>query len=288
MTQLQIRELSPTIGAEIIGFDPTEPVDAETWSLLAKVFFEKGVLVFRDLELDVPTQHRIVESLRAGGIDTTLEEPLASKFSYVSNTAPEGGAPYGRLLFHTDMMWSDLAWQVASLYAVEADQPSVPTVFTHVAAAWDCLPAEVKERVDGLHVRHESGQQGRGDTAYEEELLQPQWAEQRSTVTPIGMSHPHSGLTMLYVCEQQTRDVVELPKNESDELLDELFAHLYAPERLLEHHWKVGDLVVWDNQAVQHGRPFVVADGPARTLRKIHAPANLRAKVGAPSYGKTG
>jgi taurine dioxygenase len=186
------------------------------------------------------------------------------------------------------MMWSDLAWQVASLYAVEAEQPSVPTLFTSVTAAWECLPADLKQRVDGLHARHESGPQGRGDTAYEDELLQPQWTEQRSTVTPIEMRHPHSGRTMLYVCEQQTREVIELPQAEGDELLDALFAHLYAPERMFEHHWRPGDLVVWDNQAVQHGRPFLVADGPPRTLRKIHAPANLRAKVGLPSYERAG
>jgi taurine dioxygenase len=43
--------------------------------------------------------------------------------------------------------------------------------------------------------------------------------------------------------------------------------------------------VVWDNQAVQHGRPYLQGDGPARTLRKIHAPGDLAARIGAlPTY----
>jgi alpha-ketoglutarate-dependent taurine dioxygenase len=92
---------------------------------------------------------------------------------------------------------------------------------------------------------------------------------------------------MLYVCEQQTREVVELAKRESNELLDALFAHLYRPELLVEHKWETGDLVIWDNQAVQHGRPYVLGDGPARTLRKIHAPADLAQRIGAlPAYAR--
>lgn len=284
MTQLRVRELRPSLGAEIVGFDPRAEIDDATWRLLTATFYDRGVLVLRGIDLDTPTQHRIVETLYADGRDTRLGDEEASRFSYVSNTEPEGGAPYGRLLFHSDMMWSEFAWQIPSLYAVAAEQPSVPTVFTSTTFAWDTLPDDLRSRVEGLHARHESGPQGRGDTAYEDELIQPEWAHLRDIVTPVAMRHPRTGRTMLYVCEQQTRELVGLPKAESDALLDELFAHLYAPDRLLEHHWRAGDLVVWDNQAVQHGRPYVVADGPARTLRKIHAPGNLRALVGSPTY----
>jgi alpha-ketoglutarate-dependent taurine dioxygenase len=284
MGNLQVRDLSPSVGAEIQGFDPRSDLDEATRSVLTEAFFERGVLVFRDIDLDSGMQHRIVETLYAGGRDAPIDETVASRFSYVSNTEPDGGAPYGRLLFHSDMMWSEFAWQIPSLYAVVAEQPSVPTVFTSTTYAWETLPDELRKRVEGLHARHESGQQGRGDTAYEDELIQPQWSQLRSIVTPVAMRHPHTDRTMLYVCEQQTREIVELVKNESDELLDALFAHLYRPDHLLEHHWKTGDLVVWDNQAVQHGRPYVVAEGPARTLRKIHAPSDLRARVGAPTY----
>lgn len=284
MAQVHVGDLSPFLGAEIDGFDPNAEIEEATWRVLSDTFYDRGVLVFRDIDLSTTMQHRIVETIYAGGRDTVPDEPVASKVSYVSNTAPDGGAPYGRLLFHSDMMWSELAWQIPSLYAVEAEQPSVPTVFTSTTYAWETLPEELRTRVEGLHARHESGQQGRGDTAYEEELLQPQWTQQRSIVTPVATRHPHTDRSMLYVCEQQTREIIELARKDSDELLDALFAHLYNPDRLLEHRWRAGDLVVWDNQAVQHGRPFVVAEGPARTLRKVHAPGDLRARVGSPTY----
>lgn len=281
----QARNITPTVGAEIEGFDPRAELDEQTRLLLKRVFDERAVLVFRDVELDPADQQYLVETLFLEEPAARLDPASRPRFSYVSNKEPDGGAPYGRLLFHADMMWSTIATQVPSLYAVEVEQPSVPTTFVSTTHAWDTLPADLRARVDGLHALHESGQQGRAPA---EELLRPLWKRERSTTTPVAMRHPRTGDTMLYVCEQQTRRIVELPQAESDELLDALFAHLYRPEVILGHHWRTGDLVIWDNQLVQHGRPFVESAGPARTLRKIHAPRNLRDMVGAPEYQRAG
>jgi alpha-ketoglutarate-dependent taurine dioxygenase len=77
---------------------------------------------------------------------------------------------------------------------------------------------------------------------------------------------------VLYVSEQQTREIVELPAEEGNRLLDELLDHLYRPENLLKYEWRDGDFVAWDNLAVQHARPDVAMDGPARTLRRAVVP----------------
>jgi taurine dioxygenase len=291
MTKLEIRKLSPTVGAEIIGFNPKAEIDRDTWKLLSRTFDDCAMLAFRDIELDAARQHEIVETLHAGGDPSAAEGVDTERFSYVSNKEEGGGAPYGRLLFHSDMMWSEIANQTPSLYAVEAQQPSTPTIFVNIVNAWKRLPEELKERLKGLSARHESGQQGRGDTKYEDELIQPQWGKLRDTVKPIAMPHPRTGETMLYVCEQQTREIVGLSKTESDALLDQLFEHMYQPEWIIAHQWRTGDLVVWDNMAAQHGRPYVEGGGPARTLRKIHAPSKalslyLKQMADVPSYEK--
>jgi len=284
MTQLDIRKLSPTVGAEVVGFDPNAQVDVATWRQLSKAFDENGFLVFRDIELDVATQHKMVEMLFSGGDEAAAGDFETEHFSYVSNKEEDGGAPYGRLLFHSDMMWSDIANQVASLWALEAEQPAVPTTFVSTTHAWKTLPEDLKERVKGLRARHESGQQGRGNSKHEDELLQPNWDKLRDTTTPVGMPHPRTGEIMLYVCEQQTREIVGLPKAESDALLDKLFEHLYRPEFIYAHQWRKHDFLPWDNQLTQHGRPYVPGKGPARTLRKIHAPSKILRQFGKPTY----
>lgn len=274
MTQIQIRKLSPTVGAEVQGVDFNREVGTDAWRKMCQTFDEMGVLIFRDVDVDVATQHRVIETLHYGGDLSKLEGINTDGFGYVSNKEEAGGAPYGRLLYHVDMHWSEMPFQTPSLYGYEVEPGAAPTTFVNTVHSWSTLSDELKQRVKGLTARHESGQQGRGNSGYEEELIQPDWAAPHETVTPIAMKHPRTGQTMLYVCEQQTREIIGLPKAESDALLDELFAHIYKPKLIIEHHWRTRDLVIWDNMSIQHSRHYVEGGGPARTLRKIHAPFN--------------
>jgi taurine dioxygenase len=283
------KDLHPNLATEISGFDPIA-FDQATLDELRRLRDDRSVLVIRGIDLEPGDQSRIVELIYDRSL--TVDDPDVgyrdAKFQSVSNRLPDGGAPYGRLLFHSDMMWSTIADQVPSLYAVEVEQPSVPTLFASTTHAWDTLPDDVKARVAGLHARHESGRQGRGDEEYADELLQPHWDKLRDTVTLVANPHPRTGKIMLSVCEQQTREIVELPEAESNALLDRLFAHLYQPDQCYSHQWQAGDFVIWDNQGAQHGRPFVVANGPARTLRKVHAPRPLLLEVGSIGYDRVG
>jgi alpha-ketoglutarate-dependent taurine dioxygenase len=73
-------------------------------------------------------------------------------------------------------------------------------------------------------------------------------------------------------------------------LLEALFEHLYAPEdKVLAHHWRTGDLVLWDNLALQHARPNVGIEGPTRTLRKTFAPPPPRSdRINKPQHSLVG
>ena len=81
-----------------------------------------------------------------------------------------------------------------------------------------------------------------------------------------------------------TERIVELADKESELLLEQLFAHLYASANRWDHEWRNHDLVVWDNLAVQHARPNVLADGPPRTLRKVASPMLKLRPDQMPSY----
>jgi taurine dioxygenase len=178
---------------------------------------------------------------------------------FVSNKEPGGGAPFGRLLFHSDMMWRDDAFQVLSLYGVEIDEPSLPTMFVSAAQGWETLPENLRARVQGLDER---------------------------VKLPIAHRHPRTGRTLLYVCQQMTHGIADLPRGESEAILEELFQHLYAPDRVFEHHWRKGDLVIWDNLALQHARSNVKAEGPTRTLRKTFAPMPQMMETQRPEFAR--
>jgi taurine dioxygenase len=73
---------------------------------------------------------------------------------------------------------------------------------------------------------------------------------------------------VLYVTELQTDSIVGLEPEESEEILAALFAHLYQSGNVLEHRWRVGDLVIWDNVSLQHGRP-AMPTAEIRTHRRV-------------------
>ena len=159
MTQLTIQEITPAFGAEIGGLDPTRKLGDDDRALLRRTFDERGLLRFRDLDL-TPEYQQYLASLVIGREGPAPDGATydTSDVFFVSNKEDDGGAPFGRLLYHCDMMWSDNPFEVLTLYGLEVSEPSVPTIFTSATHAWKTLPSELKERLNGLHALHMTGQ----------------------------------------------------------------------------------------------------------------------------------
>jgi alpha-ketoglutarate-dependent taurine dioxygenase len=263
---LEIRKITKGVGAEVIGLDPGKPFDDETRRVLKEAFFENGALVFRGLDIDYDFQDKLCRMLI--GDDGPPPAERKDKF-FVSNKEENGAAPYGRLLFHADMMWAEEPLQVLSLYAAEVEPGSATTSVANGAYACAHLPDDLRRRVEKLHAVQASGQAfNRGG----EDLINPKREQERSRVTPIIVPHQRTGKPVLYVSQQNTREIVEMPGDEGEAMLQTLFEELYAPGHVYEHAWRNGDLLVMDNLAVQHARSYVALDGPTRTLRKVIAP----------------
>lgn len=284
MPQAQARDLWPAFGAEIEGLDLRIGLDDETCRFLREVFDDRGVLLFRGVELDRARQLYLSEILMGHEPPSESDAEAAAGRQgnfWISNKEPAAAAPFGRLMFHCDGMWSDDPFEVLSLYAVDVEPPVVPTMFASAAHAWDTLPEQLRVRVEGRRAAQVSGPEylnERRRREFAEELVQAVRDHVPTTTTPVAHRHPRTGRTLLYVTQGMTKEVVGLPPVESEDLLEEIFAHLYAPENVGEHEWRNGDLVVWDNLAVQHARANVRTEGPARTLRKVGLPMNLSAK----------
>ena len=176
------------------------------------------------------------------------------------------------------------------MYGEKVEQPAVPTLVVSSIVGWETLPADLRARVEGHSVVHqhdaETYRKRAGGDA--DVLVNAINSMQNSHSTPIALRHPRSGRTILYVSQQMTRNVEGMSEDESDGLLFALFDHLYAPGHELEHTWRQGDLVIWDNLAMQHARPNVQTEGPARTLRKTITPPPHREKPGIIEYSKAG
>ena len=288
MVDFRVRDLNPAVGAEIEGLDLSAELDRETVLALRELFDQRGVLLVRGSEFSPEDQAYLVGAVVG---DAVTERAAAigrthTYAGYVTNRDADGYAPFGELLFHCDMMWAEKPMEVLSLYGHRVEPPTVPTRFASMVHGLQTLPSGLRARIEHLKAVHQTGQQRRGE--HKDQLVEPQHEVVRSTVKPIIWNHPRTGKPLLFVSQQMTSHIEGLAADESEDLLEELFAHLYRPEVVVDHDWRQGDLVVWDNLAVQHARGNVEFEGPERTLRKVIAPVPTDTGISKPKMVKAG
>ena len=260
--------LSPAIGAEIRGIDFSKPVDTETVSRVRRALLDHLVLVFRCGEISEDAQISFAEhfgptvgarsKLRTDGGDRRLM--VISNVR--ENGEPIGALPDGELMFHSDSVFLDKPLMGAMLYAEELPSTGGNTLFASMYAAYDMLSDTQKARVDGL----------RAVNVFDYETQVKSGSYDCSTsphsTHPVVRTHPETGRKALYVNRLMTEEIVDLPADESDALLQILFAHAEARDHVYEHVWQLNDLVMWDNRCTQHAR----TDFPAterRLLRRV-------------------
>jgi alpha-ketoglutarate-dependent taurine dioxygenase len=274
---LTITPLPAAFGAEVTGLDPSTVPDDETRAQLRAAFDAHGVLVFRGLALGREMQTYLTELVC--GEDDLGEEKLAGDAKrqstfYISNRIEDAAAPFGRLMWHSDGMWSDHPFGVISLFGEAIEPPVPPTRFVSTTRAWDTLPSELRERVERASAVQVPGPENfthrRGDD--DGDLVQPVRDGDYSVTKPVAFTHPRTGRSLLFVSQQMTSHIDGVEQEESEEILEALFQHMYADDNILEHDWTEGDLVLWDNLACQHARPDVKIESSVRTLRKVGWP----------------
>jgi taurine dioxygenase len=148
--------------------------------------------------------------------------------------------------------------------ALEIPAAGTTTSFANGVLAWRDLPPSLRARATGALAWHalgafELGAEGARTRGNVLSSAAPRTAHRLPFV------HPRTGAEVLYVTDLHVERLEGV--DEGDALLDALLAHLYAPEHVYVHHWQVGDLLVWDNLALQHARPDVSTVG-ARTFRR--------------------
>jgi taurine dioxygenase len=256
--------LSPALGVEVVGLPSLEAVDADDAAALAAAFDAASLLLFRNLELDDAAHMRL-----AGMFGPLVDDLADGHFvGLISNVEGDRGAGAGPLPFHSDLSWTSSPVLSISLYATALPSGGTSTFFASGARAWETLPDAQRARVAGLRVRHAFPMSlHRGDVTARDVKV---GADEPRAVHPLVMKQPRTGASILYLTELHAEGVEGLAPAESDPLLDELLAHLYAPQHVYEHHWRLGDLVVWDNLALQHARVDATGVGP-RTFRRTSA-----------------
>ena len=261
-TPMNLRPLPGPFGAELLGADADAllaPANVARWH---DALAERQLVVVRDLALSAEEQVALLATLG----EPLVENPSGRPYQFVSKTHEEGILGDERFAFHSDHAFMDDPIEVIALYALEVPAQGTSTRFVNAVAAARELTSPLRERVGKRCARHSIDPEGRHADI-------PVRGPRRPDALPHAW-HPilwqgaRCEDPVLYVSEQQTDLVEGLEDAESVALIEALFAHLYGGGFTYEHAWREGDLVVWDNRALQHARD-AVPPGASRNLRRV-------------------
>jgi taurine dioxygenase len=91
---------------------------------------------------------------------------------------------------------------------------------------------------------------------------------QKRGVHPAIHRNPHTGRDCIRVNELQTARILGMEWEESRDVLSAIYEHIYQPAHVLEHRWRNGDVVFWDNIGLQHMRGSL-NDCGKRVLQRV-------------------
>ena len=71
-------------------------------------------------------------------------------------------------------------------------------------------------------------------------------------IHPLVYDHPESGVPILNLSPTAAKEILGLPPQEAEELLDYLVDFTCREERAYIHRWEEGDAILWDNWRTLH------------------------------------
>jgi taurine dioxygenase len=247
------------IGAEIQGVDLAQPLSDAGFGAIEAAFNRHAVICLPQQRLSEPQM--IAFARRFGDVEkiflTHYAHPRYPEIMYVSNIKENGRdighADAGRV-WHTDMSYTARPPRATMLYALEIPVENGmvlgDTLFCSAADAHDALPPETQRRIAILRAIHQvAGRRARTGTGQHDQALR---REQPAVVHPVVRTHPHTGRKCLYVSKGECEGIEGMPQNEALALIDELADHTIDARFRHTHRWRLHDLLIWDNCAVQH------------------------------------
>ena len=268
---IEIVPCSPAIGAEVRGVDIARLTEPQL-EIVYEAWLKHLVLLFRDQEIDDAAQ--IAFSAAFGELDLApLDQngrpavPDYPEMTVISNVV-EDGRPIGALgageaVWHIDMSYNPVPPLGSALYALEVPPTGGDTGFLNCYAAYDTLPDSLKARIEGLTLKHDATLNSAGMLRSHHQAV-TDVTSSPGAIHPAYHVHPETGRRALYLGRRKHGYVVGMAPQESEKLLNELWAHAQQDAFAWHHKWRVGDLVLWDNRCVMHRRdPF---DNSARRI----------------------
>ena len=248
---LEIRPVTPQIGAEISGIDLTRPLSDNERGVVRQALLDHLVLFFRDQDLTIE-QHKafgrqfgdlhIHPARDRNGIEGHPE------ILYL-NAGPDTTRVNGDE-WHSDVSCDAEPPMGSILRLFEVPSSGGDTLFASMYAAYEALSAPVQQFLEGLTAMHDGGpnyiDRARRAGIYKPDKVFP------ANPHPVIRTHPETGRKAIFVNRIFTQHIVGLSRDESRAVLDFLFQHIARPDFQCRFRWHPHSVAFWDNRCALH------------------------------------
>lgn len=266
---IEVKQLGGPLGAEIRGVDPRQSIAAADIKVVEQAFLDNLVLRFRDAPLSAPQLRDFARNfgeLRPH-VAKDYRHPNIPEIVMMTNQDKDGnydkvGAERG-VGWHSDGTFEAVPPKATVLHAIALPDSGGNTIFANMYLAYEKMPGSLRRRVDGKMARFRL----RGRKAHTQGIVAAEdIGKMTDVIHPVIRAHPETGRNSVFANPHHTLCIEGLPPEESDALLDELFAWCSREEFQWQQEWRVGDTIIWENRSAWHsGR----ADYPKNQLRKF-------------------
>jgi alpha-ketoglutarate-dependent taurine dioxygenase len=263
-----VTPLTGTFGASLSGKHLSEDLDGE---LLMSLLEKHAVLTFREQFLSPAVQSAVAHAMG----EPTKAHPVLPAHPDFPEILPLQGDVGGKSArWHTDVTFVEAPPAASILVSDLTPTAGGDTLWADSRRAYETLNPALRDALIHLRAVHRLtpfgyfGEPLELTTSLEEALALHEAALLVPPVLhPLVRRHPSTGRPSLFVNSGFTTHIEGMSRIESDHLLALLYDHQAQPELTLRHHWKAGDVVMWDNRATQHYATFDYGSAERRMRR---------------------
>jgi taurine dioxygenase len=248
-TSIEVKPVTPRIGAEVSGIDLTRALSNSQVEELHRALAEHQVLFFREQKLDLERQKILGRHFGELHIHPNTPgpegHPEIMPIHADANSKRIAGEDW-----HSDVSCDEQPPMGSILHLHTVPPTGGDTLFASMYAAYEALSDRMKAYLDGLTATHS------GEALYRRtnELL---GVDDRGKVFPkashpVVRTHPVTGRKALYVNKVFTSHIDGIPRDESRAILNFLYEHSTQPAFQVRFRWRPDSVAFWDNRCVQH------------------------------------
>lgn len=262
---ITITPLGGALGANVEGVDFSTPLNHADREALEQAWTDHLVLRFRGVG-KLSADDLIKFSKNFGSLDTRpistsdtnpyfeVDKPEITIISNVlMDGKPIGGLGSYEAVWHSDMTYVDQPPKGSCLYAVEIPHSGGDTYFANMYEAYETLSPELKEKIKNLSCIHDASRNSAGELRKGfKDIDDP--TQTVGARHPLVRLHPVSQRQALFLGRRRGAYIPGLSLSESEDLLNQLWAHVTQPKFSWGQQWQLGDMVLWDNRCTMHRR----------------------------------